>query len=133
MVIIPSKCIFDASFLNFLGYHVSPTSITPLQTGVQAIQDFLPPTSACKLSEFLGLVNFCCHFLPLCAQLLCPLTDLLSANNTSGSFNLNDAALAVFQAIKGVLANASVLTHLSSSGPYGLMVDASTVAVGGVL
>ena len=58
VVINPSKCVFGASSLDFLGHHVSPTGISPLKAKVQAIQDFLPPKSVKQLREFLGLVNF---------------------------------------------------------------------------
>ena len=133
VVINPSKCVFRASSLDFLGHYVSPTSVTPLPIKVQAIQDFPPPTSARKLCEFLGLVNFYRRFLPNCAQQLHPLTDLLSETHVRGSFQLNDDALAAFQATKAALANATILTHLSSVAPYCLMVDTSNVSVGGVL
>ena len=65
--------------------------------------------------------------------MLHPLTDLLSAKHISGSFNFNDDALAAFHAAKSALANATMLTHPSAAAPYCLMVDASNVAVGGVL
>ena len=133
VVINPSKCVFGASSLDFLGHHVSPTGITPLPIKVQAIQDFPPPTSARKLREFLGLVNFYRRFLPPCAQQLHPLTDLLSEKHVRGSFQLNDDAIAAFQATKAALANATMLTHPSSEAPYCLKVDASNISVGGVL
>ena len=65
--------------------------------------------------------------------MLHPVTDLLSAKHISGSFNFNDDALAAFHAAKSSLANATMLTHPSAAAPYCLMVDASNVAVGGVL
>ena len=133
VVINPSKCVFGASSLNFLGHHVSPTGISPLKAKVQAIQDFPPPRSVKQLREFLGLVNFYRRFLPHCARLLQPLTDLLAEKHTKDSFHLTDEAIAAFHATKAALTNATMLTHPSSEAPYCLMVDASNVAVGGVL
>ncbi len=36
-----------------------------------------PPRTSSNLQRFLGMVNFYCHFLPKCAQILKPLTDFL--------------------------------------------------------
>ena len=132
-MINPSKCVFGASSLDLLGHHVSPTGISPLKAKVQAIQDFPPPMSVKQLREFLGLVNFYCCFLPHCAQLLQPLTDLLAEKHTKDSFHLTNEAIAAFHATKAALTNATMLTHPSSEAPYCFMVDASNVAVGGVL
>ena len=134
IVINPSKCIFGDVSLEFLGHQISAHGTSPLPQKVQAIQDFPAPSSLCKLCKFLGLVNFYCHFIPHCASLVQPLTDLQSPRRTStNSFQLSEGALAAFQAVKTALAKATLLTHPDPSAPYCLTVDASNVAVGGVL
>ena len=133
VIINPSKCVFGAASLDFLGHRVTAGGIAPLPAKVQAIQDFPPPTSVRKLREFLGLTNFYRRFIPQCAQLSQPLTVLLSTKHASSPFHLNDAAIVAFESTKAALANATMLTHPSSEAPYCLMVDASDVAVGGVL
>ena len=134
IVINPSKCIFGAASLEFLGHQNSVHGISPLPQKVQAIQDFPAPSSLRKLREFLGLVNFYRRFIPHCASLVQPLTDLLSPKQTStDSFHLSEGALSAFQGVKTTLAKATLLTHPDPSAPYCLMVDASNVAVGGVL
>ena len=50
----------------------------PLADKVKAIQDYLQPTSVRKIQEFLGMVNFNRRFIPNCADILRPLTDLLT-------------------------------------------------------
>ena len=80
------------------------------------------------------MVNFYRPFIPHCASLVQPLTDLLSPKRTNtDSFHLSESALSAFQAVKTALANATLLTHPDPSAPYCLMVDASNVIVGGVL
>ena len=134
IVINPSKCILGAASLEFLGHQISVHGISPLPQKVQAIQDFPAPSSLRKLREFLGLVNFYRRFIPHCASLVQPLTDLLSPKRTSNdSFHLSEGALSAFQDVKTALAKATLLTHPDPSAPYCLMVDASNVAVGGVL
>jgi putative transposase len=41
------------------------------------IESSPPPQDIKQLQRFLGMVNFYRCFLPNCAQVLCPLTDLL--------------------------------------------------------
>ena len=134
IVINPSKCIFGIASIEFLGHQISTHGISPLAQKVQVIQDFPAPSSLRKLREFLGLVNFYRRFIPNCASLVQPLTDLLSPKHTSHeSLQLSEDALSAFQAVKTSLANATLLAHPDPSAPYCLMVDASNVAVGGVL
>jgi len=57
------------------------------------------------------IANFYTCFLLYCAQLLHPLTDLLSAKHTSASFNLTDDVLASFHATKVARAKATMLTR----------------------
>eukprot|EP00794_Sanderia_malayensis_P010299 gene10299-biopygen8463 len=133
LVVKQSKCVFGAASLDFLGHQISASGISPLQSKVTAIREFLAPTSLRKLREFLGLVNFYRRFVPNCAQIVQPLTDLLAGRRPKTALELSDNALAAFQAIKSALATATMLVHPSPTDPYCLMVDASDLAIGGVL
>eukprot|EP00795_Rhopilema_esculentum_P017889 gene17889-biopygen2080 len=133
IVIHPTKCIFGQSHIDFLGHHVSPQGISPLSTRVKAIKDFPPPTSLKKLHEFLGLINFYRRFVPGCAELIQPLTDLLSAKFTKEPFQLTVDSLSAFSEIKTALSRATLLVHPSPVAPCSVVADASNVAVGAVL
>ena len=92
------------------------------------------PNTQWKLREFLGLVNFCHCFLPQGAQILQPLNALLSApKDRAKKVMWNDQALAAFNSIKEVLANATLLSHPKPDAPTCIMTDASDVAVGAAL
>ena len=78
IVVNVQKCEFGVSSLNFLGHRVSKDGILPLPEKVEAISSFPTPTTQRKLKEYLGLINFYRRFLPNCAQMLLPLTALLS-------------------------------------------------------
>ncbi len=80
LTINPSKCVFTASSLKFLGHQVSAVGIVPLQCHVTAIQDFPPLTDLKGLQRLLGMVNFYRQFLPSIPKVLQPLTDLLKGN-----------------------------------------------------
>ncbi|BHF80034.1 hypothetical protein SprV_0702315800 [Sparganum proliferum] len=131
VVINPSKCVLGVPSLDFLGHHVDAQGLRPLSSKVEAIRDFPPPTSKRQLQRFLGMVNFYRRFLPNCADLMLPLTNLLSGPN--GPLELRGHALTSFERIKTSLADATLLTHPAPEAPLSLMVDASTVAVGAVL
>eukprot|EP00794_Sanderia_malayensis_P005072 gene5072-biopygen4130 len=133
IVLNPAKCVFGASSLDFLGHHISARGISPLRSKVQAIEELSPPTSLRKLREFLGLVNFYRRFIPNCASIIQPLTDLLSPKKTKETLQLSEEAITAFREIKSALTNATLLVHPSPESSYCLMVDASNVAVGGVL
>nr|VZI05829.1 unnamed protein product [Spirometra erinaceieuropaei] len=131
VAINPSICVLGVPSLDFLGLHVDAQCLPPLSSKVEAIRDFTPPTSKRQLQRFLGLVNFYRRFLPNCADLVLPLTNLLSG--PKGPLELRGHTLTAFERIKTFLADATLLTHPVSEAPLSLMVDASTVAVGAVL
>ncbi|BHF78292.1 hypothetical protein SprV_0602140500 [Sparganum proliferum] len=131
VVINPSKCVLGVPSLDFLGHHVDAQGLRPLSSKVEAIRDFPPPTSKRQLQRFLGMVNFYRRSLPNCADLMLPLTNLLSG--PKGPLELRGHALTAFERIKTSLADATLLTHPAPEAPLSLMVDASTVAVGAVL
>lgn len=134
LVVNPAKCLFGVSSLEFLGHAVSAEGISPLPSKVQAIQEFPLPSSLRKLREFLGLINFHRRFIPRCADLLRPLTDLLRTHTkTNGPLNFSPEALEAFRNVKSALARATMLVHPISSAPTRLLVDASFDAVGAVL
>ena len=132
VVINPAKCEFGVGSLDFLGHHLDHDGIRPLASKVEAIRVFPVPKSLRKLREFLGLVNFYRRFIPRCADIVDPLTKLMSSKNTR-SFALGDAAVHAFEEIKAALANATMLAHQRPGAPLSVVVDASDVAVGGIL
>ncbi|PIK49798.1 gag-pol polyprotein [Apostichopus japonicus] len=83
----PSKCELGVSSLEFLGHHVDSQGIRPLPEKVQAVQDFPAPENLTQLRAFLGLANFYRRFVPHCATLMQPLTDLLSSKVKKNLFN----------------------------------------------
>ncbi|BHF71743.1 hypothetical protein SprV_0401480300 [Sparganum proliferum] len=77
------------------------------------------------------MVNFYCRFLPNRADTILLLTSLLVGSKRS--FVLTPAALMLFEQVKALLADATLLTHFHADAPIYLMVDACNVAVGKVL
>lgn len=134
VVINPSKSLFGVPTLAFLGHTVDSEGIRPLPEKVQDIAEFPQPKSLRKLREYLGLINFYRRFIPECAELLRPLTDLLAGNKKKAApLAWTEEASAAFTASKSALAQATLLSHPDTSLPLSVSVDASDKAVGGVL
>nr|VZI46998.1 unnamed protein product [Spirometra erinaceieuropaei] len=87
------------------------------------------PSVSCSDSSAWSI--FYRRFLPNCADLMLPLTNMLSG--PKGPLELTGEALTTFERIKNSLADATLLTHPAPETQLSLMVDASTVAVGAVL
>ena len=134
IVINPLKCVFGVSSLSFLGHTVNEHGIQPLDEKVKHIREFPVPTSLRKLREFLGLVNFYRRFIPHCADVLQPLTDLLKGNKKKNQpISLGTVELSAFNRVKDELCNATILVHPQSDAPLTLFVDASDIGIGGVV
>ena len=126
-----SKCLIAKDTIEFLGHKVSSTGITPLHEKVQAISDYPEPTTFRQLRRFDGLVNFYRRFIPQCAQLMQPLTDLLRGKAKKLVFT--EASRIAFVKLKQAISNIASLAHPKSDAQLSLVTDASDGAVGAVL
>ncbi|BHF65440.1 hypothetical protein SprV_0200845000 [Sparganum proliferum] len=127
------KCVFGVNSLDFLGHHVDQHGLTPLTEKVQCIFSFPVPNTLTQLRRFIGLINYYRRFIPHCAAILAPLTDLLKSK--AKPIELSPAAHSAFEEAKKALADATMLHHLSSDAHARLILttDASSSAVGAVL
>lgn len=133
VVINADKCQFGADTLEILGHVIDANGITPIRDKISAVRDYPTPSSTRQLRSFLGLVNFYRRFIPDCANLCHPLTDLLRKGTKK--FHFPEAAKSAFESVKARLSEATSLTHLSTDPAAQLMLttDASQEAVGAVL
>ncbi|BHF85615.1 hypothetical protein SprV_1002878400 [Sparganum proliferum] len=127
------KCVFGVNSLDFLGHHVNQHGLSRLTEKVQCILSFPVPNTLTQLRRFIGLINYYRRFIPHCAAILAPLTDLLKSKVKP--IELSPAAHTAFEEAKKALADATMLHHLSSDAHAQLILttDASSSAVGAVL
>ncbi|CAL8105367.1 unnamed protein product [Calicophoron daubneyi] len=126
-----AKCTFGQREIDFLGHHISPAGIAPRAEQIQAILDYPEPTTLRQVQQFHGLVNFYRRFIPHCASLIQPLTDLL--RGPPRKFTFPDTARQAFHVLKAALAGVTRVTHYQPEAPVSLTTDASDKAVGAVL
>ena len=121
-------------FVTNLDYSISPEGISSLPEKVKALQDFQPPTLLRQLRHFLGLLNYYRRFIPHCADLLSPLSDLLrNRKKNYEQISLNDIQQKALNEVKQKLAATSLLAHPVPDSQFSFVVDASGTAVGAVL
>ena len=131
LIVNVAKCVFGVDTIDFLGHRVTAQGITPLPERVEAIRRFPRPQDAKFLSEFLGVVNFYHRFIPHAAALMGPLHNMSHAKGDK--FLWSDQLQSAFDTTKHALASATLLNHPSTTATTCLTVDASDLAVGGVL
>ncbi len=83
------------------------------------------------MQRFLGMINFYRRFLPKCAQILKPLTDLLKGGAKTLEWIVS--AQEAFQNAKRLLAAAVPLQHPAPNAELSSATDASNTHIGGVM
>lgn len=70
LIINPTKFQFGLTAIDFLGHWITSEGVVPLPSKVDAITEFPTPHTTKALQEFLGMVHFYHHFIPLAAALV---------------------------------------------------------------
>ena len=133
LVIKRTKCVLGVSSIDFLGHHVNAKGIVPLPEKVRVIRDFPRPSTVRGLQEFLGMINFYHRFVPHVAEILVPMHTALAGRKRLASLVWTPEMENAFTASKNALADATLLIHPVEDAPTSLTVDASIVAICGVL
>lgn len=132
----PEKCSFLTNRIKYLGFVVEDGHLFPDPEKVEAIRCYKLPTTAKDMQRFLGLCNFFGRFIYKFSDIAQPLTDiqnkpakkfpaLLEANRK----NVEEA----FNKLKEALVNVTSLALPNFSDSFSLYVDASDIAISGVL
>ena len=134
LVVNTAKCQFGSPEIDFLGHHVNEQGITPLPIRVKDILGFPQPATKKKLQEFLGMVNFYHRFIPHASGLMQPLFQMNAAHPKEHKpLQWTDVTVKAFTDTKSTLANFTMLVYPRYDAHTSLTVDASDMAVGGVI
>jgi hypothetical protein len=96
------------------------------------IENCPPPQDIKQLQRFLGMLNFYRRFLPNCAQVLKPLTDLLRGGGAK-TLEWTASTQEAIQNAKRLLAAAVPLQHPAPNAELSLATDASDTHIRGVI
>lgn len=135
IVINVDKCSLGQPEVKFLGYQINKDGTKPLNSKVTSLLEFKLPETVEQLKRFLGMLNYYRRFLPKAAEIQAPLLSCMKGNikKDKTPINWTPESLKAFVTCKEQLANAALLAHPSDKAPLCLMVDASDIAIGGVV
>ena len=69
------KCRFFQTSVEYLGYQVMPTGISPTQERIKGIVEAPSPRNKLELKSFLGMITFNARFMPSLSTMLIPCTN----------------------------------------------------------
>ena len=127
-----SKCAWGQTQIEFLGHMVGQGLVSPAQAKVQAVRDFVMPTTKKGIRQFLGLAGYYRRFIDHFADHTYHLTEAtrkLAPERVSSSSDLFDE----FMYIKDALCVIPSLTLPVPTDEFLLQTDASGVGLGAVL
>ncbi|KAK3557454.1 hypothetical protein QTP70_027739, partial [Hemibagrus guttatus] len=127
----PEKYEFHVTQVQFLGFIIKPGQIKMDPQKVQAVVDWLSPSSVKEVQRFLGFANFYRKFIRNFSSVAAPLSAL-TKGNTAGFYWGPEAELA-FNKLKCRFTSAPILILPNPEIPFTVEVDASDVGVGAVL
>ena len=81
MTLNSDKCEVSKTQLKFLGHIIDQSGVRADPAKTEAIMQMSAPQNVAEVRRFVGMVNQLSKFIPNCADLLHPLTALLSKKN----------------------------------------------------
>ncbi|MBW0570087.1 hypothetical protein O181_109802 [Austropuccinia psidii MF-1] len=125
-----SKCVFNASSVEYLGYVISSDGLKIDSSKVQQILNCPQPKKIKARQSFLGFSNFYCCFIKNYSKRITALTSLLKKHSP---FIFNEQALSQFQILKEEFTATPILSDFNPSLPAIVENYASYYALGAVL
>ncbi|VDH92570.1 Hypothetical predicted protein [Mytilus galloprovincialis] len=128
----PSKCVFAAKEVKYLGHIISKEGIKVDPEKTKAISTFPVPTRQKQVRSFLGMCNYYRRFVDSYSKIATPLNGLLKKERER-SFKWNRECQVAFDNLKTGLLTPPVLAYPDMNKPFMLTCDASNSAIGFVL
>ena len=124
------KCIIAQESIEWLGYKLSRTGISPINTKSQGISERLRPTNLKQLRSFLGAVNQFNKFIPRLAAITFPFRSILKKD---AEWERNEEHENDFLKVNEEIINVVELTHFNRNKEIRIICDASKQGLGAVL
>ena len=124
------KCIIAQESIEWLGYKLSRTGISPINTKSQGISERLRPTNLKQLRSFLGAVNQFNKFIPRLAAITFPFRSI---SKKDAEWEWNEEHENAFLKVNEEIINVVELTHFNRNKEIRIICDASKQGLGAVL
>ena len=128
----PKKCQIGYNEIDFLGHTIMNEKIRPKEESIDKIIDMPRPNTKKQVRSFLGAVNYYRRFIPDCASLMKPLTEL-TKKNAKMKVQWNEELETSFNALKKAISCKPILKLPDVEREFTIRTDASDHAVGCVL
>jgi len=124
------KCEFHLDSIKYLGYVLSPSSLTMSDAKVKTIQEWPEPKKVKDIQFFLGFANFYRRFIFNYSDIVILLTRLTSKDTP---WNFDDNCRKAFNTLKQAFTSAPILTHWVLDAQLIVETDASDYALAAIL
>ena len=124
------KCKFFQKEIEYLGFKISQSGISPNPDKVQAIRSMPPPTTVKEVRSFIGMISFYRRFVPDFSEIAEP---LIALTRKFARFNWTESCQRSFELLKEKLSYAPLLVYPDINKPYILYTDASDKCIGACL
>ena len=130
MTLNSDKCEVSKTQLKFLGHIIDQNGVKADPAKTEAIMQMPVPQNVTEVRRFIGMVNQLSKFIPNCADLLHPLTALLSKKNVWAWGPSQEEA---FNTLRDKLSMLTTLSLYNPAAKIKLSADASSYGLGAVL
>ena len=124
------KCQFRLNKLVFIGHVLSDKGVSITEERSKALMEARRPESVSEVRSFMGLVNFCGHFINDLASIAEPLTRLTRKDIPFKWGNDQEKA---FNKLKDALSSPKTLAYFDGNAQTKVIADAGPVGLGGIL
>ena len=126
------KCEFAKSSLTFVGHVIGSGMHGPDPDKVSCVEGMKPPTTKKEVRQILGFFGFFRSYISNFAGIAQPLTEL-TKKHVPNFVPWTDVHQQAFEKLKTCLCEATKLHVIAYGKPCGILVDASSTAVGSCL
>ena len=124
------KCVVAQESIEWLGYKLTRTGISPVNAKSQGISERLRPTNLKQLCSFLGAVNQFNKFIPNLAAISFPFRSILKRD---ADWTWNSDHETAFKRINEEIKKVVELSHFKRNQEIRIICDASKQGLGAVL
>lgn len=127
------KCVFVATEIPVLGDFVGRNGVRMDPDKIAVIRDWPTPRTRTQLKSFLGTISYCSRFCKNYGEMVAPLHQATIGRKKNEVIMLTRDQRNSFTMLKQAMTVTPVLKLPDYSKPFGIRMDASDYAVGGVL
>lgn len=125
-----NKCAFMQDSIEYCGHVIDAKGLHPTQEKVEAILSAPVPKSVSEVKSLCGFISYYRKFIPDCASVMYPLTQLLKDGE---KFKWESSQQEAFDQIKKIISSNVVLCHYDPKLDLRLACDSSSYGIGAVL